>query len=294
MKISNKEKRIFIAFLAAIVTFIISMLFFTVEEANQDEREDFKFETVKFETVETTEETIETTEETSSLESEEVSVENSDTSITEMSEEITTSVKESSSSKTDLTIIESGTFVFNLGLPVESIYEIPNPVVTEVETTIPVTTTSSEIVTTVPVITTTEEVSSIKETTITSEDITTTKSTIQNVSFVKTFLRGTYYCYGCPKKGGSGRQLIDCSTGNGTVKGSIASSYLYRHYGYNYNGKRTMVYLEVANYSQMNGYYYLDDSDAGNSNIIDFFYIYGSNCPFSKAGVVTVDCYIVN
>lgn len=293
MKISNKEKRIFIAFLAAIVTFIISMLFFTVEEANQDEREDFKFETVKFETAETTEETIETTEETLNLESEEVSVENSDTSLTKMSEEITTSVKESLSSKTDLTIIESGTFALHLGLPVESIYEIPNPVVTEVETTIP--TTSSEIVTTVPTtVTTIEEITSTKETTITSEDIVTTSSTIQNVSFVKTFSRGTYYCYGCPKKGGSGRQLIDCSTGNGTVKGSIASSYLYRHYGYNYNGKRTMVYLEIANYSQMNGYYYLDDSDAGNSNVIDFFYIYGSNCPFSKAGVVTVDCYIVN
>lgn len=115
-----------------------------------------------------------------------------------------------------------------------------------------------------------------------------------SMSYVKHFTRGTYYAYGGPRKGGSQRQLIDCSTGDGTVKGSIASSYLYRNYGYNYNGKRTMVYLEIEGYSQMNGYYYLDDCDAGNPNVIDFFFLYGSNCPFQRQGVVQVDCYIVN
>lgn len=113
-----------------------------------------------------------------------------------------------------------------------------------------------------------------------------------NLSFVKTFTRGTYYAYGGGRCGGSGRSLIDCSWGNGTVKGSIASSYLYNLYGYNYNG-RTMVYLEVKGYPSMNGYYYVDDSDAGNSNVIDFFYYYGSNCQFRNQGVVSVDCYIV-
>lgn len=112
-------------------------------------------------------------------------------------------------------------------------------------------------------------------------------------TYVKNFSRGTYYAYGGPRKGGSGRQLIDCSQGDGTVKGSIASSYLYNNYGYNYNGKRTMVYLEISGYPSMAGYYYLDDSDAGNPNVIDFFYLYNSNCQFQYQGVVSVDCYIV-
>ena len=114
------------------------------------------------------------------------------------------------------------------------------------------------------------------------------------LTYVKPFTRGTYYAYGGPRNGGSQRQLIDCSIGDGTVKGSIASSYLYQNYGYNYNGKRTKVYLEIEGYSQMSGYYYLDDCDAGNSNVIDFFFLYESNCPFKEQGVVQVDCYIVN
>lgn len=122
----------------------------------------------------------------------------------------------------------------------------------------------------------------------------TNPDTPSNMSFVKVFSQGTYYCYGGPRQGGSGRQLISCGCGNGTVKGSIASSYLYRNYGYNYNGKRTMVYLEISGYSAMNGYYYLDDSDAGNPNVIDFFYITSSECLFRNQGVVSVNCYIVN
>lgn len=114
------------------------------------------------------------------------------------------------------------------------------------------------------------------------------------MTYVKNFSRGTYYAYGYQCTGGSGRALIDCSYGSGGVKGSIASSYLYKNYGYNYNGKRTMVYLEISGYSSMNGYYYLDDSDAGNSNVIDFYYTYNSNCQFQYQGVVSVDCYIVS
>lgn len=119
------------------------------------------------------------------------------------------------------------------------------------------------------------------------------QQTSGNISFVKTFSRGTYYCYGGARNGGSGRALINCAYGNGEVKGSIASSYLYRNYGYNYNGKRTMVYLEISGYPSMNGYYYLDDSDAGNPNVIDFFYYYSSECPFRNQGVVSVNCSIV-
>lgn len=113
------------------------------------------------------------------------------------------------------------------------------------------------------------------------------------MTYVKHFTRGTYYCYGCEKYGGSGRYLYDCSYGNGNgIKGSIASSYIYSNYGYNYNGERTKVYIEVAGYPSMSGFYYCDDSDAGNWNVIDFFYIYGSNCPFQNQGVVEVDVWI--
>ena len=113
------------------------------------------------------------------------------------------------------------------------------------------------------------------------------------MTYVKHFTRGTYYCYGYECYGGSGRYLYDCSYGNGNgIKGSIASSYLYSNYGYNYNGQRTTVYLEVNGYPELSGLYFVDDSDAGNWNVIDFFYIYASNCPFANQGVVEVDCWI--
>lgn len=118
---------------------------------------------------------------------------------------------------------------------------------------------------------------------------------IINYTYIKEFSRGTYYSCNKPVYGGSGRSLIDCSYGTeNNVKGSIASSYLYNNYGYNYNGKRTMVYLKVNGYKSMNGYYYLDDSDAGNSEVIDFYYHYAYNFPFQYQGVVSVSCYIVN
>lgn len=126
-----------------------------------------------------------------------------------------------------------------------------------------------------------------------SEDQTTSPSSQNSLTYVKSFSRGTYYTAFSGAKGGSGRTLIPCSL-SGEIKGSIASSYLYHSYGYNYNGKRTTLYLEINGYPQMNGYYYLDDCDAGNSNVIDFYYSTGSNCPFRTQGVVKVDCYIVN
>lgn len=120
-----------------------------------------------------------------------------------------------------------------------------------------------------------------------------TGASTENETYVKRFTRGTYYCYGCAKSGGSGRALIECNTYN-DIKGSIASSYLYKAYGYKYSGGRTMVRLEIDGYPSMNGYYYLDDSDAGNPNVIDFYYVYASNCPFRNQGVVQVECLIVN
>lgn len=114
------------------------------------------------------------------------------------------------------------------------------------------------------------------------------------ISFVKRFTHGTYYAYGGPRRGGSGRQLIDCSQGSGGIKGSIASWYLYSNYGYSYKGERTKVYLEVDGYPQMDGVYYLDDSCSSRlTNTIDFFYLCNGNCPFNQQGVVQVDCYII-
>lgn len=172
---------------------------------------------------------------------------------------------------------------------------------TVVITTLETTTSTKIIVTTQPTTTkqTTTQTTTVKTTmttttTQTQEETTTTTTDTSsgNRTFVKNFSRGTYYCYGKAMKGGSGRQLISCAVGDDFAKGSIASSYLYRNYGYNYNGSRTYVYLEIRNYPEMNGYYYLDDSDAGNPNVIDFFYINSSECPFRNAGVVYVDCYI--
>ena len=122
---------------------------------------------------------------------------------------------------------------------------------TVVITTLETTTLAKIIVTTQPTTTkqTTTQTTTVKTTmttttTQTQEETTTTTTDTSSVNrtFVKNFSRGTYYCYGKAMKGGSGRQLISCAVGDDFAKGSIASSYLYRNYGYNYNGSRTYVF----------------------------------------------------
>ena len=116
-------------------------------------------------------------------------------------------------------------------------------------------------------------------------------------SLIRSSMRGTYYSpggwNGYSSMGGSGRYLLDCSYGgDGYAKGSIASGYLYDILGYSSNGSRTAVWLEISNYAEMSGIYYLDDcSDA---DVIDFYYNQHSNCQFNYAGVVSVDVYYVN
>lgn len=121
----------------------------------------------------------------------------------------------------------------------------------------------------------------------------------------KVFTHGTYYCGSSETVGGSGRELIDCSVGDGIIKGSVASYFLYTELGYNLNGNRTVVYLEIPEFPKMNGIYYLDDCSTsenmtvGNITIdanetIDFFYTDASNCPFQNIGVITVKCYLIN
>lgn len=126
----------------------------------------------------------------------------------------------------------------------------------------------------------------------------TESPTLPKRTLLKVFPKGTYFCYErTGVKGGSGRTLIDCSIGenNGdkVIKGSIACRYLYDLYCYNKNG-RTTVYIEIPEFPQATGYYYLDDCNAS-YDIVDFFYYYASNCPFQYQGVVSnVSVYIDN
>lgn len=92
---------------------------------------------------------------------------------------------------------------------------------------------------------------------------------------------GTYYPSdkNSGLNGGSGRSLIGCEVGDGTVRGSVACKYVYDRYKYNYSGGRTMVYIEVPQFPNMNGYYYVDDCCASNC-VIDFYWKDPSQCPF--------------
>lgn len=103
--------------------------------------------------------------------------------------------------------------------------------------------------------------------------------------------RGTYYRGDVnPCRGGSGRTLISCASGSGSIKGSVACRYIYSHYGYNVNG-RTTVYIESDSYPSLNGWYYVDDCCLSNS-VVDFYYPNYSECPFRIAGNISVRLYI--
>lgn len=119
-----------------------------------------------------------------------------------------------------------------------------------------------------------------------------------SANFVKTFTRGTYYpgweAYGSTQlSGGSGRLLMDCSIKDDEIKGSVACKYIQEKYGYNYNGARTIVYLDIPEVPDMSGFYFVDDSCL-RDDTIDFYFTYEANCPFRNQGVLkTVTCYIV-
>ena len=146
-------------------------------------------------------------------------------------------------------------------------------------------TTTTKIETTTYVTTTTQAV-------IGNEDVRS------SANFVKTFTRGTYYpgweAYGSTQVyGGSGRLLMDCSIKDDEIKGSVACKYVYEKYGYNYNGARTIVYLDIPEMPELSGFYFVDDC-CGRYDTIDFYFTYKANCPFMNLGVLkTVTCYIV-
>lgn len=165
--------------------------------------------------------------------------------------------------------------------------------VTTTTTTTMTTTTTTETTTTEE---TTTSTTTITEMTTTSTKVVTTTTTkvVQTTNGLTSLgsFKGTYYAgKTVPCKGGSGRTLIDCSTGGNGVKGSVASKLVYQNYGYKRKGERTKVYLEIAEHPSMNGWYYVDDCNAVTS-IIDFYFYYNRNCPFQKAGVISVKAYI--
>lgn len=141
--------------------------------------------------------------------------------------------------------------------------------------------------------TTTKTITSTTKATTT----TTQKKESNNMELVGTF-KLTYYIPTSKQNpntivGGSGRKLIDCSVGDGTVKGSVACRAVCEKYGYKYNGKRTMIYLDVPNFKSLTGYYYVDDCCGGKATV-DIYYNSKNNCPFKNVGVIRgAKCYIV-
>ena len=166
---------------------------------------------------------------------------------------------------------------------------------TETTTTEETITTTTEMTTTTKDTTTTEETTTTTTTTTEVTTTTTTTTVVTTSASELTLLgsfKGTYYAGNTvPCKGGSGRTLIDCSTGSSGIKGSVASKFVYHNYGYKRNGERTKIYIEVESIPSMTGWYYVDDCNAANS-IIDFYYYRNSNCPFQRAGVISVKAYI--
>ena len=170
-------------------------------------------------------------------------------------------------------------------------------------TTTETTTTTTTTTVTTTTTTTTEQpvIETVVDTTVTDScEVSDQSDSCRMVydAVYKVFTHGTYYCGSYGTNGGSGRQLIDCSVGDGIIKGSVASYFLYTELGYNLNGNRTVVYLEFPEFPAMNGLYYLDDCSSGETiyanETIDFFYTSASNCPFQNIGVITVKCYLIN
>ena len=149
---------------------------------------------------------------------------------------------------------------------------------------------------------TTAFVSTVLETT-TQETTTYIETTIQspfNDKRVKIDMgfRGSYYTGGWCTTGGSQRTLIPYNTTD-EIRGSVASYYLWSRYKYDLGG-RTKIYIEVPQFPEMNGYYYLDDCCSESlPNTIDFFCYNSNPCPLmlpiEKPIGVTFDiqCWIV-
>ena len=218
-------------------------------------------------------------------------------------------------------------------VPIET---LSDPKETKEITAISTMSTTTETVTSEPETTTEESTSATLETTV-FEDVTTVLQTlpveetivIHEVSAIETTVfqtecevtttsipiyvdypvddkqvkidmgfRGSFYTGGWCTKGGSGRTLLPYNTTD-EIRGSVASYYLWSNYKYDLGG-RTKVYIEVPQFPEMNGYYYLDDCcDKTLPTTIDFFCYESDPCPLmlpvEKPVGVTFDiqCWIV-
>lgn len=222
-------------------------------------------------------------------------------SVTKYEESKPVEVDEVSKSELNLSIYISSTTAFVDNVTTTTTTKTTSR--TETTTTITNTSTknsSSKITTKTSTTTsaTTTKATTAKTTTKESatSKTTTSSSADTNIIEVGTF-KLTYYIPRSNQsseglRGGSGRKLIDCSTGT-DVKGSVACRSVMEQYGYSYNGKRTMIYLEVPSMTCLNGYYYVDDCCARNG-VIDIYYSRKSNCPFKDIGVIRgARCYLV-
>lgn len=273
----NKSKKLYIyatimivSFLFAVIAFITITLKNIVSFNSCESSSIYEIETI---TTCTTSETLSTTYSTSTN--------TLTTSVQTSSTVVETSKTHTSSETTTVTTLTDKDQI--IAITNYQIIVIPDE--TTVNTKAITSTTTTKIETTACATTTTQVV-------IGNEDVRS------SANFVKTFTRGTYYpgweAYGSTQVyGGSGRLLMDCSIKNDEIKGSVACKYIQERYGYNYNGARTIVYLDIPEMSELSGFYYVDDSCLRNDTI-DFYFTYKANCPFMNQGVLkTVTCYIV-
>lgn len=264
------KKGFYIAFLMMFVllTFIIMVCFFNIPAGETNDNS----------IVSTSYETQETTTNTTTSAPEETSTDTEVTNNTDDSTEIsTTSVAETTNSTTS------------------------TPTETEVVTS---TTQSS---TTLPLKrTTTAGVTTTVSTTKKKVTTTTTKADISDTLIPVGVFKLTYYTPTKNQnqnglKGGSGRTLLDCSTTSSGVMGSVASKSIVMgvkgiipKYGYSYKGKQTTIYMDVPEFPELSGYYFVDDCSGGDY-IVDLYYSNKNNCPFKNQGVIkNAMVYVVN
>lgn len=269
----NKSKKLYIYATIMIVSFLFAVIAFTtITLKNIVSFNSYESSSIyEIETICTTSETLSTTYSTSTNTVTTSTYTQTSSTATETSQTITSEY--SSSETTTVTTLTDNDQI--IAITNYQIVVIPD------ETT---------VLTTITTVAQTNETTTVV--TYGNEDVRS------SANFVKTFTRGTYYpgweAYGSTQVyGGSGRLLMDCSIKDDEIKGSVACKYIQEKYGYNYNGARTIVYLDIPEMTELSGFYFVDDSCL-RYDTIDFYFTYEANCPFKNQGVLTkISCYVV-
>ena len=149
-------------------------------------------------------------------------------------------------------------------------------------TTATTTTTSTTTTTATTSTTTTTNVTTVTTTT-TETTVTTTYDFKDRLVYIGEFYGSYYHGKVNPCPGGSGRMLEDCTPKDSEMKGSVACRAIQETYDYYVNG-RTRVYLELQQYPEMNGWYWVDDACLYYDNV-DFYFINYSDCPWYNDGI---------